>query len=191
VIALGGRLVGLIDQALELDGRLSRLVVEPTVLFRVFAYPPHPTEHPERWGVGEHTDYGLLTLLAQDAVGGLSVRTRGGWVAVPPIEGSYVCNIGDMLERATGGQYRSTPHRARNASTRLRLSFPLFFDPGWDTRVERYFEPPVESAGERSVRTERAERWDAADPLLFEGTYGEYVWSKVGKVFPGLHHDLG
>lgn len=178
--ALARRLVSLIDLALGLEGRLNGLVVDPVVLFRIFAYPPQPPQLAERWGVGEHTDYGLLTLLLQDSVGGLSVKTSEGWTPVPPIEGSYVCNIGDMLERATGGRYRSTPHRARNTSSRLRLSFPLFFDPGWDAHITRFFEPDAEHAAEQ------AERWDSADPLLFDGTYGDYVWSKVGKVFPRL-----
>jgi hypothetical protein len=74
------------------------------------------------WGVGEHTDYGLLTLLAQDANGGLQVGTPAGWIDAPPLEGAFVANIGDMLDRLTGGWYRSTPHRVRNVSGRDRLS---------------------------------------------------------------------
>src|SRR3546814_6019259 len=76
------------------------------------------------WGVGEHSDYGLLTLLAQDEHGGLQVKTPGGWIAAPPLPGTLVCNIGDMLDRLTGGWYLSTPHRVRNDSGRERLSFP-------------------------------------------------------------------
>ena len=52
-----------------------------------------------------------------------------GWIEAPPVRGTLVCNIGDMLDRLTGGWYRSTPHRVRNLSGRDRLSFPLFFDP--------------------------------------------------------------
>ncbi|MGE0800400.1 MAG: 2OG-Fe(II) oxygenase family protein [Lautropia sp.] len=70
-------------------------------------------------------------------VGGLAVHTRNGWIAAPPIPGSFVCNIGDMLDRMTGGRYRSTPHRVvRNTSGRDRLSFPLFFDPNFEARVQ-------------------------------------------------------
>ncbi|HVF31987.1 MAG TPA: 2-oxoglutarate and iron-dependent oxygenase domain-containing protein [Acidimicrobiales bacterium] len=134
------------------------LTGDPLVLFRIFHYPPDPA--PDEWGVGEHTDYGLLTLLLQDGNGGLEVRGPDGWVSAPPVPDSFVCNLGDMLERMTDGRYRSTPHRVRNTSGTSRLSFPFFFDPGWDAVV-----PGV------------------------AGTYGDYVLSKVSKVFPDLHAD--
>ncbi len=104
---------------LEADYFAARYTGDPLILFRLFNCPSQPV--PEgldvQWGVGEHTDYGLLTLLHQDAIGGLQVRTPQGWLEAPPIPGSFVCNLGDMLERMTGGLYRSTPHRvARNTS---------------------------------------------------------------------------
>ena len=117
---------------LERDWFERDLTREPTVLFRVFRYPP---TQDEGWGVGEHTDYGLLTILAQDDRGGLQVRGRDGWIEVPPTPGVLVCNLGDMLDRMTAGRYRSTPHRVRNATGGDRLSFPFFFDPGWEAKV--------------------------------------------------------
>lgn len=176
VAALGRRIVALLDRGLGLDGGLVSLVDDPTVLFRIFAYPPAVADGVEGWGVAEHSDYGLITLLLQDHIGGLQVASDDGWIDVEPIAGSFVCNIGDMLERATGGTYRSTPHRVRNVSSQLRLSFPLFFDPGWSVRVTRLI--ASEGAGRR--------RWDREDPLLFEGTYGEYLMSRVRRVFPQL-----
>jgi len=151
------------------------IVRDPTILFRIFHYPPGGDDG---WGVGEHTDYGLLTILLQDATAGLQVRGPDGWIDAPPVEGSFVCNIGDMLERITGGAYRSTPHRVRNASDVGRLSFPFFFDPSWDAVV------PVPEGSLGSV-----ERWDGADVLSWEGTYGEYLVGKVAKVFPALAGD--
>src|SRR5262245_53988185 len=94
---------------------------DPLVLFRIFSYPPaSAAPDPTLWGVGEHTDYGLLTMLWQDESGGLEVRSRSRWVAAPPVPGSFVCNIGDMLDRMTKGLYRSTAHRVRNPSARDR-----------------------------------------------------------------------
>jgi isopenicillin N synthase-like dioxygenase len=155
---------------------------EPTVLFRIFHYPPAPAGSDD-WGVGAHTDYGLLTLLAQDDNGGLQVSTADGWIDAPPIPGTFVCNIGDMLERLTGGWYRSTLHRVRNVSGRDRLSFPFFLDPGFTAEV-----PPL--PGRARTTADGQARWDGADPRAFTGTYGDYLLGKVGRVFPQLRSDV-
>jgi polar amino acid transport system ATP-binding protein len=82
----------------------------------------------------------------------------------------------------TGGLYKSTPHRDRlNTSGRDRLSFPLFFDPDFDARIE-----PITSA----AIDDHATRWDGASVHTFEGTYGDYVLGKVAKVFPELRRGL-
>jgi isopenicillin N synthase-like dioxygenase len=156
------------------------LTTDPVVLFRIFHYPPSvPTA--EEWGVGEHTDYGLVTLLGQDGNAGLQVRTDGGWIDVPPDTDTFVCNIGDMLERLTGGRYRSTPHRVRNDSGAERLSYPFFLDPSWDAVVDRL--PIVERPPDDEVA---AQRWDRASVHGFSGTYGDYLLQKVSQVFPEL-----
>lgn len=155
------------------EDHFAPIVRAPTALFRIFNYPARAEA--TAWGVGEHTDYGVLTLLLQDDCGGLQIKTPHGWLDAPPIPGTLVCNIGDMLERMTGGLYRSTPHRVRNVSGRDRLSFPFFFDPSWDARITPLFPP---RAGER--------RWDGESVFDFEGTYGDYLLRKVGRVFPEL-----
>ncbi|QPF72234.1 isopenicillin N synthase family oxygenase [Roseateles sp. DAIF2] len=168
--------------ALPQDYFATRYTADPLLLFRLFNYPsrPAPAEADVGWGVGEHTDYGLLTLLYQDDTGGLQVKTRAGWIEAPPIPGSFVCNIGDMLDRMTRGLYRSTPHRVRlNRSGHDRLSFPLFFDPNYFARVQ-----PI--AGLPPADDDAASRWDGASVHAFEGSYGAYLLGKVGKVFPEL-----
>jgi isopenicillin N synthase-like dioxygenase len=134
-----------------------------------------------QWGVGEHTDYGLLTMLKQDESGGLEVKSRSRWIPAPPIRGSFVCNIGDMLDRMTGGRYRSTPHRVRNLARRDRLSFPFFFDPNFAAEIK-----PIDLPDAERVASDRQERWDRASVHEFRGTYGDYVLGKVSKVFPQL-----
>jgi isopenicillin N synthase-like dioxygenase len=154
---------------------------DPLVLFRIFNYPSASSMPRERrgWGVGEHTDYGLLTILKQDLLGGLQVKIKSRWVAAPPIANSFVCNIGDMLDRMTGGHYLSTPHRVRNLAARDRLSFPFFFDPNFNAEVR-----PIKIDG--GINDNKNERWDRASVHEFRGTYGDYLLGKVSRVFPDL-----
>ena len=163
----------------------DRYTLDPLILFRIFNYPS-PSLNPEtesNLGVGEHTDYGLLTILRQDMSGGLQVKTKSGWVAAPPIPNSFVCNIGDMLDRMTGGHYLSTPHRVRNLARHNRLSFPFFFDPNFNAEVR-----PIEI--NEKVNDNKEERWDRASVHEFRGTYGDYLLSKVSKVFPELRGNV-
>ncbi|MBT2335538.1 isopenicillin N synthase family oxygenase [Variovorax paradoxus] len=190
VTQLGHRLMEGIALSLGLPAAYfaERYTADPLILFRLFNYPSQPV--PEgldvQWGVGEHTDYGLLTILHQDEVGGLAVHTPGGWIDAPPIPGSFVCNIGDMLDRMTGGLYKSTPHRVkRNTSGRDRLSFPLFFDPNFEARVQR-----IEGLAGAEARDDSAGRWDRANVHAFNGRYGDYLLAKVSKVFPQLRDEV-
>jgi isopenicillin N synthase-like dioxygenase len=159
----------------------THLTADPTVLFRIFHYPPGNTDS---WGVGEHTDYGLITLLAQDHRGGLQVRSQGAWIDVPADPYVFVVNIGDMLERMTRGLYRSNPHRVRNLSGQDRLSFPLFVDPSWDARVTPL--PPPVFDGVVLPESDVESRWDGQSVHAWDGVYGDYLTAKVAKVFPQL-----
>ncbi len=121
------------------------------MLFRIFRYPPDPDPAARRrWGVAEHTDYGLLTILATDDHDGLQVHGPDGWIDVPSDPAVFVVNLGDMLDRMTEGRYRSTPHRVRNTSGADRLSFPCFIDPSWDAMC-----PVLPLAGSRAGRRRR------------------------------------
>jgi isopenicillin N synthase-like dioxygenase len=162
---------------------VSRYTWEPLILFRIFNYPTDSSLEAgeQRWGVGEHTDYGFLTILKQDDSGGLQVKSKSRWIDAPPVPNSFVCNIGDMLDRITGGLYRSTPHRVRNRAPRDRLSFPFFFDPNFDAEVKA-----IEGIQPGAIPDDKNERWDKASVREFRGTYGDYLLNKVSKVFPEL-----
>lgn len=107
------------------------------VTLRFLHYPANlPLASHTQLGAGEHTDYGSITLLFQDDVGGLELRDASGeWRAAPPLTDSAIINTGDLMERWTNGRFRSTRHRVRPISgNRDRYSIALFVDP--DTAVE-------------------------------------------------------
>ena len=97
-------------------------------------YPPY---YKNKYGVGPHTDFGVLTVLYQDSVGGLEIKNLdGNWITAPPIPGTLLVNVGDLLARWTNGAYRSTPHRVINRSDQERLSIVLAYDPEPDTMID-------------------------------------------------------
>jgi isopenicillin N synthase-like dioxygenase len=197
---LGHTLMAGIALSLGLSGHYfrDRYTADPLTLFRIFNYPFRSDHQAEPlWGVGEHTDYGILTILKQDDCGGLQIKSNARWIDAPPIPNSFVCNIGDMLDRMTGGVYRSTPHRVINTAGRDRLSFPFFFDPNFNVevkpielipRLEPQAFPALPSTG--GLYDDKHERWDRASVHEFQGTYGDYVLSKVSKVFPMLRQTV-
>jgi len=193
----------------------ERFMQDPLCLFRIFNYPnPRPLAEQftatgalladaaaapaaarvrPLWSVGEHTDYGMLTILYQDASGGLQVRrvSDGRWAPAPPVAGSFVVNIGDMLEKMTGGLFVSTPHRVLNPTAHGRISFPFFFDPSFGAKMVSIVGESDRLAAPRAANGSAATsyaRWDGRPVGLrdFDGTYGQYVLGKVSKVFPQL-----
>jgi isopenicillin N synthase-like dioxygenase len=125
-----------IDLGIE-EHYFDRYFTHAVGILRLLHYPPHPGSFDGNvYGAGAHTDYGNLTLLAQDETGGLEVRTRDGdWVVAPPTPGTLVCNIGDCLMRWTNDRYVSNPHRVVNRSGRERYSVAFFGDPNADALV--------------------------------------------------------
>ena len=101
-------------------------------------YPPRPDDSaPDRFSLAPHTDFGVLTVLAQDSVGGLEIQGLDGeWLAAPPIPGTLVVNVGDLLGRWSNDTFRSTPHRVINSSGQERLSLVLAYDPNAETLVD-------------------------------------------------------
>lgn len=139
ITVLGHKLMELALDAIGVSDRSVLAAFEtPTIWLRLLYYPPQPSSAPaDLFGSAPHKDFGCLTLLAQDDVGGLQVQTPAGhWVDAPPIEDAFVVNIGDMLHRLSNGKLLSTPHRVINASGQERYSVPFFFDPHVSATIE-------------------------------------------------------
>lgn len=128
----------------------------PTTWLRLLHYPPVPAQaEADLYGSAPHCDFGALTLLATDDVGGLQVlHPDGHWLDVPVIPDALVVNVGDMLHRWSGGILKSTPHRVINRTGRERYSVPFFFDPNVRATITR-LQPTGQGA-------------EAFPPLLFE-----------------------
>lgn len=136
--ALSCTLLRAIATALGIDRDFfDQRFVEPISVFRMIHYPPRQTATaPEQQGAGAHTDYGCITLLYQDQAGGLQVQNvHGEWIDAPPIEGTYVVNIGDMMARWSNDRYKSTPHRVISPLGVDRYSMPFFAEPNPDTVI--------------------------------------------------------
>lgn len=137
-VALGKRLLRLFAIALgEEDAFFLRWCKKPMAQSRLFHYPPQRAPENEReWGVAPHTDYGMITLLLQDPIGGLELRKRDGeWVGAPYIEGTYIVNLGDLFKVWTDDVYVSNLHRVVNRTGRERYSIPMFFNLDYDAPV--------------------------------------------------------
>ena len=86
---------------------------------------------------GPHTDHGIVTILWQDDLGGLEVMGKDGqWIAVTPLRGSYVINIGELMKRWTNGRFKATVHRVVHLQDKSRYSMPLFCNPNFRTTVD-------------------------------------------------------
>jgi isopenicillin N synthase-like dioxygenase len=126
--------------ALSLDlpwGYFDPCLEDHMSTLRLLHYPPHPEADAAREvGCGAHTDWGAITVLAQDS-SGLELRhADGNWIPAPVVPGTFIVNLGDMLARWTNDLYASTPHRVLNRSPRDRYSAAFFFDPAFHTKVE-------------------------------------------------------
>ncbi|WP_116134495.1 isopenicillin N synthase family oxygenase [Tropicimonas sp. IMCC34043] len=164
--ALGERIAGGLAEALGLPRDwFAQHFTDPTLFLRLLHYPEQPDEE-ELFGSAPHTDYGFVTLLKQDNVGGLEVRNKhGDWIPAPPIEGTFVMNVGDILAKWSNGRFVSTPHRVRNLSRRGRYSQPFFYDPSMSALVE--CPPAMLEAGEEAQM----------QPVL----YGDYLLERLNK----------
>lgn len=145
----------------ELDPFFKR----PTTFLRLLYYPPQPPHSPDDlFGSAPHSDYGFITILLQDNVGGLQVQnTAGHWIDAPLLPGAFVMNAGDILHRWSNGLFISTPHRVINRSGQARFSNPFFFDPDMHAEIV-----PLKSCV------------DAENPVQFKPLiYGDFLMDKL------------
>ena len=163
----GKQLLRAIAASLDIDldyfvGKFRKPITRSTLIH----YPPQPpTMGEEQFGVSPHTDYGTITLLAQDDTGGLRVQgINGNWLTAHPIEGTIVVNVGDLLARWSNNRFRSTPHCVVNASGKERYSIATAMDPDWDTLVS-----PVVKPGEQ--------------PLYEDVLCGDYIRGRFDRSF--------
>ncbi|XP_078430561.1 jasmonate-induced oxygenase 2-like isoform X3 [Wolffia australiana] len=109
----------------------------PSSFIRLNHYPACPASD-LALGVGRHKDAGALTVLFQDDVGGLDVKRKsdGEWVRVKPIPGSFIVNVGDIIQVWSNDEYESAEHRVTANGERERFSIPFFFNPDMAAMIE-------------------------------------------------------
>ncbi|EXJ81621.1 hypothetical protein A1O1_07686 [Capronia coronata CBS 617.96] len=102
---------------------------DPVATLRLIHYPPTPTTSDKERGCGAHRDFGCITLLLQDQVGGLQVQDEetGEFLDIDPVPGAYVVNLGNLMARWTNHHYTSNTHRVLNYSPTDRYSIPFFY----------------------------------------------------------------
>ncbi len=178
MLKLARKLTSAIAQSLDLPpDYFEKLQRNPITIQRLLHYPPQtgPVSQ-EEIGIGAHTDYGFLTILSQDAVGGLQVRNRAGeWVSAPPIDGSFIINIGDLVQTFTNDRYISTLHRVINSSKVERYSLPFFIDLDFDALVE----PVPTCFDERALSS------------FVPYTCGQHKYRRFVDSYPHLQHTAG
>ncbi len=136
--ALSEALLRAFALALDLDeGFFLGFYRKPLTQINLLHYPPHPpVTQGRQFGLRPHSDTTSFTILAQGEIGGLQIEHRQGWIEAPPIPGTFVINIGDMVARWTNDRFASTPHRVINRSGAERYSVPFFAIPDFDAVVE-------------------------------------------------------
>jgi isopenicillin N synthase-like dioxygenase len=131
------RMLPLYATALDLPPDwFAHAFTEPQYTLRLAYYPRQDVVEENEFGIAPHVDSTFMTVLAQNRVSGLSVRTRSGrWIDAPAIPGTFLINSGELLRRWTNERFIATPHRVINRSGRERYSIPFFFDATIDYKM--------------------------------------------------------
>lgn len=181
VNVLGYELLSLFELALGLaEGELKQYFKKDMNSLRLLHYPPQkPDEDGVHLGARAHTDTNAFTILAQDNNGGLEIRNRDNeWVAVPPIEGTLVVNVGEVLKVWSDGVFSSTLHRVINRSGRRRYSIPFFMYPSYDAVIR----PLIANPDPANVAPEDLHTSMPRDKPF---VYGEFKSRHTAKIMPG------
>ncbi len=181
VDALGYELLKLFELALDLPaGTLKQYFKKDMNSLRILHYPPQrPDEDGVHLGARAHTDTNAFTILAQDDNGGLEIRNRDNeWVAVPPVAGTFVVNVGEVLKVWSDAIFSSTLHRVINRSGRERYSIPFFMYPSYDALIQ----PLMKNPDPANVAPENLHTSMPRDrPFL----YGEFKAQSTARIMPG------
>jgi len=197
---LADRILGLLATGLGLatDFFADLFGDRPMSLTKMINYPPTP---PGGAGVNAHHDTGFLTLLAPGDVAGLqAVNPAGDWISVPMIPGTFVVNLGEMLQSMTGNYFVATAHRV--ITTERRMSAAYFHGPSLDTRLDPIdLDPRFADAVAASPRHAAAGFMASADETdagvsdmasdHHANTYGEQLWNYFVRSYPdnvARHH---
>jgi isopenicillin N synthase-like dioxygenase len=178
---LGYSLLALFEAALEFEpGRLKAYFKKDMNSLRLLHYPPQePEQDGEHLGARAHTDTNAFTILAQDPNGGLEIKnSQGEWVAVPPIPGTLVVNVGEVLKVWTDGVFSSTLHRVINRSGRERYSVPFFMYPSYDAVIQTLIKNPDPT----NVAPETLHTSMPRDKPFI---YGEFKAKSTARIMPG------
>jgi len=109
----------------------------PVYNLRLLHYPPRDKTLDGQFGIGPHTDYGYLTILAQGDVPGLEIlNKKNQWIDVPVLKDCLLINNADLCSRWTNDKFRSAPHRVINKTGETRYSIPFFVAPRSDVNLE-------------------------------------------------------
>ncbi|CAF0835749.1 unnamed protein product [Adineta ricciae] len=139
MVVLGHRVLEAFALSLHLPfDYFKSMCRKPMVTMRLLHYPSQPIVYDEdQLGCGAHTDYECFTLLSQSNQSGLQVlNNQGQWVNATPIPNTFVVNIGDLMQRWTNDQFKSTTHRVINTSGTERYSIPVFFGPDFFAEIK-------------------------------------------------------
>ncbi len=178
---LGYTLLDLFEIGLELPaGTLRDYFKKDMNSLRLLHYPPQEPDGPgDRLGARAHTDTNGFTILAQDPNGGLEIRNLAGeWVAVPPVPGTFVVNVGEVLKVWTDGVLSSTVHRVINRTGRERYSIPFFMYPSYDAVIQ----PLIKNPDPSNVAPEDLHTSMPRDRAF---VYGEFKARSTAKIMPG------